>query len=246
MYGAMHKRGFTLIELLVVIAIIAILAAILFPAFSRAKSSANRSACLGHLKQIGIAIKMYQDDHAGCYPTASSYPTGGKFTTDNPWGYATWAYVLWRGGYTKGTSIFHCPGAPYELRAGPEQVKLGYGMNEYIWYTIWRRVPFLSESSIPNPKYTLLVADCWSWHLVHDYWDGDRTFPVNEHLPAGMLRVKYAGGVVNDSCLYRHGTSNVLFADLHATTVQPQQYKCWPGNPPTEWPLVNPLANPGR
>lgn len=56
------RRGFTLIELLVVIAIIAILAAILFPVFMRAKRAAQTSTCQSNLKQIGIAIKQYLTD----------------------------------------------------------------------------------------------------------------------------------------------------------------------------------------
>jgi len=54
-----RKRGFTLIELLVVIAIIAILAAILFPVFSRAREAARKAACLSNAKQIGLALMMY-------------------------------------------------------------------------------------------------------------------------------------------------------------------------------------------
>ena len=56
------RRGFTLIELLVVIAIIAILAAILFPVFSRAREKARTAACQSNLKQIGLAIRMYTSD----------------------------------------------------------------------------------------------------------------------------------------------------------------------------------------
>ena len=54
-----QKRGFTLIELLVVIAIIAILAAILFPVFAKARARAQDSACISNLKQIGTAVNMY-------------------------------------------------------------------------------------------------------------------------------------------------------------------------------------------
>jgi prepilin-type N-terminal cleavage/methylation domain-containing protein/prepilin-type processing-associated H-X9-DG protein len=70
------RRGFTLIELLVVIAIIAILAAILFPVFSRAREKARQSSCLSGARQVGMAVQMYAQDHdeilpriwTGCMP----------------------------------------------------------------------------------------------------------------------------------------------------------------------------------
>src|SRR5471032_329947 len=62
------KRGFTLIELLVVIAIIAILAAILFPVFARARENARRASCQSNLKQLTLGILQYTQDYDGCYP----------------------------------------------------------------------------------------------------------------------------------------------------------------------------------
>ncbi len=63
-----QKKGFTLIELLVVIAIIAILAAILFPVFARAREKARASSCLSNMKQIGLAVLQYAQDYDENFP----------------------------------------------------------------------------------------------------------------------------------------------------------------------------------
>ncbi|MDH7569634.1 MAG: prepilin-type N-terminal cleavage/methylation domain-containing protein, partial [Armatimonadota bacterium] len=68
-----RERGFTLIELLVVIAIIAILAAILFPVFARARENARRSNCASNLKQIGMGIRQYSQDYDERLPRGGGY-----------------------------------------------------------------------------------------------------------------------------------------------------------------------------
>ena len=70
---ALGRRAFTLIELLVVIAIVALLAAILFPVFSRARENARRTACLSNQKQLGLAFAQYAQDHDECFPMAYNY-----------------------------------------------------------------------------------------------------------------------------------------------------------------------------
>ena len=92
------KRGFTLIELLVVIAIIAILAAILFPVFAKAREKARQSSCLSNVKQLGLGALQYAQDYDEILPrTAIQVPTG----------YYGWETLIYP--YVKNDQIFTCP-----------------------------------------------------------------------------------------------------------------------------------------
>ena len=100
-------RAFTLIELLVVIAIIAILAAILFPVFARARENARRASCSSNLKQIGLGVAQYTQDYDETY-SRSWYDCPGNGGNANPV-CPRWNDVLQP--YIKSTQIFNCPSA---------------------------------------------------------------------------------------------------------------------------------------
>jgi prepilin-type N-terminal cleavage/methylation domain-containing protein/prepilin-type processing-associated H-X9-DG protein len=91
--------GFTLIELLVVIAIIAILAAILFPVFAKAREKARQASCQSNEKQLGVAIMQYTQDFD------ENFPAGQSGNTNQGWAGQIYGYV-------KSTGVYHCPDDP--------------------------------------------------------------------------------------------------------------------------------------
>lgn len=104
--GVLHMRkGFTLIELLVVIAIIAILAAILFPVFARAREKARQTSCLSNVKQLGLGFLMYMQDYDETFvPTSAAHMTNLVTAGDH---YSIWYRAIMP--YVKNDQIFICP-----------------------------------------------------------------------------------------------------------------------------------------
>jgi prepilin-type N-terminal cleavage/methylation domain-containing protein/prepilin-type processing-associated H-X9-DG protein len=104
----MSKKGFTLIELLVVIAIIAILAAILFPVFAKAREKARQATCTSNFKQVSLAVMQYVQDYDETFPLAACCPGGGA----PPAPYGT---VMAIEPYTKSAQALKCPNTKSNL-----------------------------------------------------------------------------------------------------------------------------------
>ncbi|MGI5817125.1 MAG: prepilin-type N-terminal cleavage/methylation domain-containing protein, partial [Armatimonadota bacterium] len=119
-----RRRGFTLIELLVVIAIIAILAAILFPVFARAREKANQASCQSNFKQIGLAMAMYVSDYDQTMPGYHNQVYGSRV---QGW------YDLMEP-YTKNEDIAKCPSSWYEATYGRETLPNESGFYGRILY----------------------------------------------------------------------------------------------------------------
>jgi prepilin-type N-terminal cleavage/methylation domain-containing protein/prepilin-type processing-associated H-X9-DG protein len=148
--------GFTLIELLVVIAIIAILAAILFPVFARARENARKSSCQSNLKQIGLAVQQYAQDYDETYPglyisspSAVSYvlPNGTNYTSQ----YVLWPTLIYP--YVKNIQVYNCPSCNHRW-TGTYSGTMCYGINMYSFGGSGRAM-----ASINYPSELMYFAD---------------------------------------------------------------------------------------
>ncbi len=139
---ARSRKGFTLIELLVVIAIIAILAAILFPVFARARENARRTSCQSNLKQIGLGWMQYAQDYDELIVNYSSNGASGGNAV-------SWTAVLQP--YLKSRQIFTCP--------SNSSNSVGYTMNAELARGAGNTSPTRSLAAIPDVVATPVFID---------------------------------------------------------------------------------------
>lgn len=161
------RKGFTLIELLVVIAIIAILAAILFPVFAKAREKARQSSCLSNVKQIMLAVMQYAQDYDEITPLGYAGPVTPGWNDPN-------GRLM---PYMKNTQILTCPSM-----AG--QTTLAYGMHSQ-WFSAGvslGSVPspagtvYLTEGGVPTAATAASGPDSWVWSTTC-HWQVN--FPYN-------------------------------------------------------------------
>ncbi len=200
------QRGFTLIELLVVIAIIAILAAILFPVFARARENARRASCQSNLKQLGLGWLQYAQDYDEMLPPTytCSVSTGTTCTVQRYWFdiNATTQGLL--SPYLKSYQIFVCPSNTTNTYSYGYN-RRGFGL--YPGNTTDGNVASLSEIEFPAQKIVMADSYASRYYIYNDATDSqDGTVAT--------------WGIYPDHL----STGNVLWADGHVKAANPLRY----------------------
>ncbi len=197
----MHRKsgGFTLIELLVVIAIIAILAAILFPVFARARENARKASCMSNIKQLALGEMMYVQDYDETFQISyvvPGMPQGANTTNVNWWRYPLQPYI-------KNWQVFLCPSATVAGDPSNSTVQLinHYGFNSLLLGK--------AMAQVGKPAEVIAVGDALHW--MGDLYNG---MCFAYAAPSGWYNVSLATEQIEART--RHsGGSNLGFADGH-------------------------------
>lgn len=191
---ARNSHGFTLIELLVVIAIIAILAAILFPVFARARENARRASCQSNLKQVGLGVLQYIQDFDETYPISGT-------------GFAPTCALASIQPYLKSTQIYQCPSETATGNADPTNG----GYTDYFYNRDMgvRETP-TNAARLTNASLTIMMGDSISGDA------GSRTGGCNLSITVGGGTGCGGAGRATLPAYNRHleGT-NLAYADGH-------------------------------
>lgn len=224
----LKKSGFTLIELLVVIAIIALLAAILFPVFARARENARKSSCLNNVKQVGLAWTQYFQDFDERFPqtvTERQATDATRFgaVADTAAARAEYSYRVKLQPYIKSVQVFKCPSGPaWDAPAATKwyTVDYGYHLNEGNFSAGFGQQAWYAANPDFGTNETHTLADIGktaSFILGAEAGRSDNTpsrgglFPLQYIAPADTTQARL---------LERHlGYANVFFADGHAKNV---------------------------
>jgi prepilin-type N-terminal cleavage/methylation domain-containing protein/prepilin-type processing-associated H-X9-DG protein len=203
-----RSRAFTLIELLVVIAIIAILAAILFPVFAKAREKARQASCMSNVKQIGLGLLQYYQDYDEVVPQVAY---GIEGTCGSNWNQAvSWRTMIYP--YVKNAQVFACPSNPSKslnTLDTPLQFPVSYVGNWNFHYQTGMPLGMfdypgcgrLSLGGVQLPAQTINIVEIWSYQAPE----------ININWP-GYGPLLYAGHT---------GTTNYEFADGHVKALRP-------------------------